>query len=509
MANVFHLTIRHRASGRTLVNDLSFSVQPGDRIAIIGEEGNGKSTLLQYLFDPALVAPYAEAHGTSELGALRPAFLYQELPEAALRQSVYDYLVQAGAFSVSTDAELLRMAARLALAPERIYDAQRVGTLSGGEKVKLQLLRVLAARPGLLLLDEPTNDIDLETLESLTDFLLTSGLPALYVSHDETLLEQTATAVIHLEQLHGKAACRSGFYRLPYRTYVDARSSAYARQRQLARKEAAEYRARLARYRQLFERVQAAQARVPRGDPHSGRLLKKKMHAVQAAGRRLEREKAQLTGLPVMEDAIYLSFPPVSQPRGKEILRLSLDALTAGERVLCRDVRLTVHGGEHIGIVGQNGVGKTTLLAHIARLLAARTDIRAFYMPQSYAELLPLAQSAVAFLAPDGDRDSVTRARLHLGSVHFTRDEMLAPIGTLSGGQRAKLCLLRPILSGADVLVLDEPTRNFSPLSNPVVRDLLAGFGGAIVSVSHDRKYLLEVCETLYRLTPAGLARQW
>ena len=124
----------------------------------------------------------------------------------------------------------------------------------------------------------------------------------------------------------------------------------------------------------------------------------------------------------------------MSQPRGKEILRLSLDALSAGGRVLCRDLSLTVHGGEHIGIIGSNGVGKTTLLAHIARLLAARPDIRAFYMPQSYAELLPMERNAVEFLAPDGDKERVTAARLHLGSVRFTRDEMLAPIGSLSGG---------------------------------------------------------------------------
>lgn len=509
MADVCHLTIQHRSSGRTLVNDLSFSVQSGDRIAIIGEEGNGKSTLLKYLFDPTLTEPYAEARGSSALGSMRPAFLYQELPEDALRQSVYDYLVSAGAFAVSTDAELMQQAALLGLRPERIYDEQPVGTLSGGEKVKLQLLRVLAAQPGLLLLDEPTNDVDIETLQYLSDFLNTCGLPVIYVSHDETLLEETATAIIHLEQIHLKTVCRSGFYRLPYRAYVDARLSAYARQRQIARKEAAAYRARMERYRQLFERVQSEQAHVSHGDPHGGRLLKKKMHAVKSMGRRFEREKEQLTELPVMEDAMFLSFPPVNQPRGKEILRLSLDALSAGERVLCRDIALTVHGGEHIGIIGSNGVGKTTLLKHIARQLAARTDVSAFYMPQAYAELLPMRQSAVAFLAPDGDKERVTKARLHLGSVRFTREEMLAPIGSLSGGQRAKLCLLRPILSGADVLLLDEPTRNFSPLSNPVIRDILSGFGGAILSVSHDRKYLLEVCETLYRLTPEGLMRQW
>lgn len=509
MPEIRNLTIQHRASGRTLVSDLSFTIQAGDRIAIIGEEGNGKSTLLKYLYDPALVASYADVAGSVRMDGRRTGFLYQELPEAEQAKSVCDFLTGRGAFDTAADSELLHKASELGLAPERIYSEQRVSTLSGGEKVKLQLLAVLAGRPDLLMLDEPTNDIDIETLQYLTAFLLDTPLPVLYVSHDETLLEDTATAVIHLEQLHLKTECRSGFYRLPYRVYVESRMSAFQRQEQRARKEAAEYRAKVERYRRLFERVQADQNRISRGDPHGGRLLKKKMHAVKSVGRRLESEEKRLTALPVFEDAIELAFPQVIQPRGKEILRCSLPELSVAGRVLCRNVELVVHGGEHVGIFGKNGVGKTTLLAHIAEELLARSDVRAFYMPQNYAELLPSDCTAVGFLAPDGDKAAVTAARLHLGSVHFTRGEMLAPIGTLSGGQRAKLCLLRPILSGADVLILDEPTRNFSPLTNPVIRGILRGFGGAIVSVSHDRKYLFEVTETLYRQTPEGLQREW
>lgn len=509
MPEIRNLTIQQRVSGRTLVSDLSFTIQAGDRIAIIGEEGNGKSTLLKYLYDPALVAPYADVTGSVRMDGRRAGFLYQELPETEQSKSVCDFLTGRGAFDTAADSELLRRASELGLAPERIYSEQRVSTLSGGEKVKLQLLAVLAGRPDLLMLDEPTNDIDIETLQYLTEFLLHTPLPVLYVSHDETLLEDTATAVIHLEQLHLKTECRSGFYRLPYRVYVESRMSAFQRQEQRARKEAAEYRAKVERYRRLFERVQADQNRISRGDPHGGRLLKKKMHAVKAAGRRLESEEKRLTALPVFEDAIKLAFPPILQPRGKEILRCSLPELSVAGRVLCRNVELVVHGGEHVGIFGKNGVGKTTLLAHIAEELLARSDVRTFYMPQNYAELLPRGCTSVGFLAPDGDKAAVTAARLLLGSAHFTREEMLAPIGALSGGQRAKLCLLRPILSGADVLILDEPTRNFSPLSNPVIRGILRGYGGAILSVSHDRKYLLEVTETLYRQTPKGLRREW
>lgn len=353
MPEIRNLTIQHRVSGRTLVSDLSFTIQAGDRIAIIGEEGNGKSTLLKYLYDPALVAPYADVTGSVRMDGRRAGFLYQELPETEQSKSVCDFLTGRGAFDTAADSELLRRASELGLAPERIYSEQRVSTLSGGEKVKLQLLAVLAGRPDLLMLDEPTNDIDIETLQYLTEFLLHTPLPVLYVSHDETLLEDTATAVIHLEQLHLKTECRSGFYRLPYRVYVESRMSAFQRQEQRARKEAAEYRAKVERYRRLFERVQADQNRISRGDPHGGRLLKKKMHAVKSVGRRLESEEKRLTALPVFEDAIKLAFPPILQPRGKEILRCSLPELSVAGRVLCRNVELVVHGGEHVGIFGK------------------------------------------------------------------------------------------------------------------------------------------------------------
>jgi len=126
-------------------------------------------------------------------------------------------------------------------------------------------------------------------------------------------------------------------------------------------------------------------------------------------------------------------------------------------------------------------------------------------MPQNYEELLELEQTPVDYLDRTGEKEERTRIRTYLGSLKFTADEMDHPIRELSGGQKAKVLLLKMSLSGADVLILDEPTRNFSPLSGPVIRRMLREYGGAIVSVSHDRKYIEEVCDAVYRLTPEGL----
>ena len=174
-------------------------------------------------------------------------------------------------------------------------------------------------------------------------------------------------------------------------------------------------------------------------------------------------------------------------------------------KVLAEQIELLVKGPEKVCITGRNGAGKTTLLRRIAAQLLSREDIHAAYMPQNYEELLDMSLTPVEYLCTTGEKEEVTRIRTYLGSMKYTADEMSHPTAELSGGQKAKIFLLKMSLSGADVLILDEPTRNFSPLSNPVIRDVLRGYGGTIISVSHDRKFISEVCDRVYELTEEGL----
>ena len=205
-------------------------------------------------------------------------------------------------------------------------------------------------------------------------------------------------------------------------------------------------------------------------------------------------------------------------PNGKRVLEFAREELWVSQgasegigesgRLLARDIKLSVTGPEHICIIGKNGAGKTTLLREIARELLARTDIKAYYMPQNYEDALDMTVTPVDFLCETGDREEVSRIRTYLGSMKYTADEMLHPIEELSGGQKAKLLLLKMSMAGCDVLILDEPTRNFSPLSNPVIREMLKNYGGTIISISHDRKYINEVCDTIYELTEQGLTKK-
>lgn len=507
MLQIEHLSITHLQDLRPVLADFSLVLQDGEKAALIGEEGNGKSTLLKLIYDEALVRDYAEWFGVIRRNKSRLGYLPQELPASCRSLPVAAYWAQGPALA----REDLQAAARtLGLNPDLLESGRPMESLSGGERVKVQLARLLAEEPDVLLLDEPSNDLDLETLEWLEAFLCRCPMSALYVSHDETLIQRTADVLIHLELLRRKSAPRATVARMPYDEYVQARQARFRHQTQVARQERAEFQRKLERYRQIRNKVDQQQASITRQDPHGGRLLKKKMHTVQAMGCRFQREKAQLTQLPELEEAIFLRFPEEIQiPRGKTVLSYRQQALEAGGRVLARDLTLEVVGPEKIGIIGPNGSGKSTLLRRMFHSLQGRTDLRAAYMPQDYKELLDPAATPVTFLNQSGSREEETRIRSFLGSARYTTQEMTHAIGELSGGQKAKLLLLDMILKEANVLVLDEPTRNFSPLSGPVIRSLLSAYGGAILSVSHDRLFLEQVCRRVYALTERGLVRVW
>ncbi|MCI8916439.1 MAG: ABC-F family ATP-binding cassette domain-containing protein [Oscillospiraceae bacterium] len=507
MFQVKNLTITHKKDLTTLVEGLSFVLAPGDRAAMIGEEGNGKSTVLKLLYDPALAAPYVE--WTGEIGdrGARRGYLAQELTREELELSVWAFCQRSPSFEEADPRTLDRAARQVGLDAGLFWDGRSMATLSGGERVKLRLALLLLDGPDVLLLDEPSNDLDVQTLEWLEGFLLSCQVPVLYISHDETLLSRTANMVIHLERLRRRTVPRCTVSRTGYAQYVEERVAGFARQEQAAGQERRAYEAKMEKFRQIRNKVEHQQAAITRQDPHGGQLLKKKMHAVQSMGRRFEREKENMTAMPQWEEAILTAFDAGRSafPAGKTVLRLELPQLSAGDRVLAQNVRLWVDGPERIGIVGSNGVGKSTLLKLVAEELLPRKDLRAAYMPQDYGDLLLGDRTPVEVLAPSGHREDVTRARTLLGNMKYKAEEMEHPAAGLSGGQRAKLLFLAMVLNGANVLVLDEPTRNFSPLSAPVIRRVLADFPGVIISVSHDRLYLEQVCTRVLELDSNGL----
>ena len=501
-----NLTITHRKDLRNLIEDFSFVLRAGDRTVLIGEEGNGKSTLLKLLHDETLVSDYVSYQGKIIKNREKTGYLAQELDTETSGKQVWEYFAANPQFYDWTAKELAELGREFGFSADFFYSDQMVGTLSGGEKVKLQLAAVLIGRPDVLLLDEPSNDIDLETLRWLEGFLLACPIPVLYISHDEYLMERTANSVIHLEQTMRKTKPRFTVARVPYREYMSERANSLKKQEEQAKSEKREYEKQQEKFRRIQQSVEHQQAAISRQNPSGGRLLKKKMHAVKAQERRFEKQWEERTQVPDAEDAIYLRLgKAVPMPQGKQVISLELPLLEVEGKCLAREIRLLVRGPEKVCITGKNGAGKTTLLRKIAKELMERKDIKAAYMPQNYAELLPGDQTPMDFLKTRGDKEETTRIRTWLGSMKFTADEMEHTVSELSGGQKAKLFFMKMSLEENDVLILDEPTRNFSPLSGPVIRKILADYQGAILCVSHDRKFIEEVCTRICRLTPDGL----
>ena len=188
---------------------------------------------------------------------------------------------------------------------------------------------------------------------------------------------------------------------------------------------------------------------------------------------------------------------------------LTVNQLTLTHRkdltVLVDSLSFTLNDCERLALIGEEGNGKSTLLHLIRNTLEKRSDLRVFYMPQDAGDPLDFSLSPVELLSPSGKKEERSRAGILLGSMKFTADEMNHPSAGLSGGQKAKLMFLMMAESGANVLLLDEPTRNLSPLSGPVIRELLAEYPGCIITVSHDRRLIQEVCTRTVTLTPEGV----
>ncbi|MGN0350627.1 MAG: ATP-binding cassette domain-containing protein [Roseburia sp.] len=512
MIQIKELTITHKKDLRVIIEKFGLVLNDGDKAVIIGEEGNGKSTLMKWVYNPELVDGYTEWEGKRIFGQERIGYLPQELREEDKEKTLYEFFAETESFLDQTPKDLALYARDFKVNQEFFYSDQCMKSLSGGEKIKAQLIRIFMQEPTVLLLDEPSNDIDIATLELLEKIIKEWEHIVLFISHDETLIENTANMVIHIEQIKRKTQSRYTVAHMPYRQYVEERLHKFEKQEQQAINDRKEKKARDERYRKIYERVEHELGSVSRQAPGAGKNLKDKMHTVKSMGKRFERENENMTEMPEQEEAIFFKLGNRSSgiPAGKTVIEYELSQLMTrdGERMLSKDIFLRIRGSEKICIVGENGAGKTTLLKKIADEMLDRKDIQVEYMPQNYEELLDLDMTPVDYLDTSGDKEERTRIRTYLGSLKYTADEMEHPMRELSGGQKAKVLLLKMSLSDANVLILDEPTRNFSPLSGPVIRKMIKNFPGAVISISHDRKYIDEVCDKIYELTSGGLIQK-
>lgn len=500
MIKIDHLTITQNKDLRDLISDLNMTIQDGEKVAIIGEEGNGKSTLLRTLMGEKLADFSIRGEIQSDLQSL--AYIPQHLPEELKKKSLHDYF-----FLESTDLDysiLYRLAEELHFDSSRFASDQEIGSLSGGEALKIQLIHELAKTFDILFLDEPSNDLDLETIDWLKGQIQKMRQTVIFISHDEDFLSQTADTIIHLRLVKHRKEAETLVEHLDYDSYSDQRKAHFARQSQQAANDQRAYDKTMEKHRRVKQNVETALRATK--DSTAGRLLAKKMKNVLSQEKRYEKAAQSMTQKPLEEEQIQLFFSDIEPlAASKVLIRLENETLSIGQRVLSQGLKLTVRGQDKIGIIGPNGVGKSTLLAKLHQLLSGKREISLGFMPQDYQKTLKLDLSPVEFLSQTGHKEEIQKIQSHLASLNFSYPEMHHQIHSLSGGQQGKLLLLNLVLRKPNFLLLDEPTRNFSPTSQPEIRKLFANYSGGLVTVSHDRRFLKEVCTSIYSLTEHGL----
>lgn len=498
MLEIKDLNIKTLKREKEIITNLNLNINKGDKLAIIGEEGNGKSTLLKCIYNQDLIKDYTIVTGKIIKNNLNIGYLEQFLDSKWNNQIVENYFVKNNPDSeIDYDkyTEIYKLD-EIFKSLNLNYDEfanKIIGDLSGGEKVKIQIAKICLNSLDLLLLDEPTNDIDIETLEWLEKFILNSKIPIVFISHDEVLLEKVANGILHLEQSSNKTKAKYTVEHIGYKEYVEKRNYLIDKQYQVSRYEKREQEKQLQKMNDIYNSVRHELENISRQNPGGARLLKKKMKNVKAMRDRMLDRK--ITEIPNVEEKIFAKFHNEDEiHNSKVVLDYYLDELKVQDKVLKKDIHIKIIGKEKVCIIGRNGSGKTTLIKKMYENMKNRKDLKVGYMPQNYDDLLNLDDNCIEFLKMNLTKQEETTIRTYLSSMKFTNDEIVSHVSNLSGGQKAKLFIVKLILEKANVLILDEPTRNLSPLSNPTIRNFLKEFNGTIISISHDRKFIEEVC---------------
>jgi len=456
---------------RSLFQGLKLSVNEGEHIGVIGPNGAGKTTLFKVLagldeFDSGQIV---RSH------KLRLGYLAQEEIGEDLSRRAEDVLREV---SQRPLWEMLELGQGLGLKPEHFASPLR--ELSGGYRMRVKLLCLLAQEPNLLLLDEPTNFLDLESVLTLERFLVDYEGAFLLISHDREFLRRVTDHTLEIEQ--GEA------------TKFPGNLDDYFEQKEQLRK--------------ILEAQAAQQAdQRARIEDFVARFGAKATKARQAQSRlkRLEKmEKIEIKKLPTRA-RIRLPLP---QRTGREILRLEQGELGYPDRTILREVDLRLERGQHIGVVGFNGAGKSTLLKTLAGRLPLRSgqlawgaDVRVAYYAQHVADELRLDQSVWQSLSESAPRDLPQQDVLDLaGALLFSGDAIQKPIRVLSGGEKSRVALGRLLLQRCPLLLLDEPTNHLDFDTVEALTEALRAYEGSVVVVSHDRSFISRVATQILEI---------
>ncbi|MFJ8625377.1 ABC-F family ATP-binding cassette domain-containing protein [Kitasatospora sp. NPDC093550] len=512
-----------RAGARILIESANFKVAAGDRIGLVGRNGAGKTTLTKVLAGEGLPAAGTVTRSgevgylpqdprTGDLDVLaKDRILSARGLDTVLRKMrenedrmangkgatrdnamkkyarlETEFLTKGG---YAAEAEAATIAAALGL-PDRIL-GQPLHTLSGGQRRRVELARILFSDSDVLLLDEPTNHLDADSIVWLRDFLKTYKGGFIVISHDVDLVETVVNKVFYLD---ANRSCID-VYNMGWKQYQQQREDdekRRKRERANAEKKAATLNAQADKMRAKATKTVAAQNMARRAD----KLL------------------AGLEQVRVNDKVAKLRFPEPA-PCGKTPLTASGLSKSYGSLEIFTDVDLAIDRGSRVVVLGFNGAGKTTLLRMLAGVEAPDTGevipghgLKIGYYAQEHETLDPerTVLENMRSAAPDTD---LVQIRKILGSFLFSGDDVDKPAGVLSGGEKTRLALATLVVSSANVLLLDEPTNNLDPASREEILGALREFSGAVVLVTHDEGAVEALDPERIILLPDGVEDLW
>lgn len=491
--------------GKNIIKDMNLSIEKNDKIALIGEEGNGKSTLLKYIYNPKLIENYCFFNGERDI-ACNIGYLMQVLPKEWNQYSVEEFLLKNEIddeynYEIMNELYIIKkLFDEYRLSYDLFLENHIINTLSGGEKIKLQIIKMIYYHPDLILLDEPTNDLDLETIELVENLIINLDTPVIFISHDTRLLENASNRIIHLEQIKRKTEMKFTIENIGYKEYVTVRNNRIKNQDNEAYRTRKEYERKKEILTKQHAQVQSDLNNAVR-DPSEGRILAKKMKNILSQERKLKNMK--IVEYSQSEEAINLFFNvSIELPQNKKIITLENYDVKINDKILLSNLNITITGNERVVFVGKNGVGKTTLIKQIYQKIKNNNTLSVGYMPQNYDEEFKEGETCVSYLLSflGYTKENKSKIMSCLGALNFIEEEMYSPLEDISNGQKAKIYLLKLVLMNNNVLILDEPTRNLSPLSIPVIINILSSFKGCIIASSHDRKFIEEVSTKIVTL---------
>lgn len=507
-------------NGQALLKDINFTVEDREAVGLIGINGCGKSTLLNIITGSEGYDKTPEGLGSVNIaGKASIGFLRQNsglnseltigeemknafapLLETLDKMKVLEKKMADGGNIDSISHEYAELSSyfeardgyRIDVKIKQVLNGMGFGstptdrvisTLSGGEKTRLALAKLLLEEPNLLILDEPTNHLDFETLMWLEDYLKGYKGAIIIVSHDRYFLNKVCTRICEIEQ------GRLTSYRGDYSSYLVQKKMNSERQLK-------EYEAQQKEIAKLEDYVAKNLVRAS-----TSKMAKSRQHMLD----RIERIDKPLMYSKPPKIKLEYDIEPT-----KDIVRVVDCPLVVGDgadkKELIKSLTMNVRRGEHVAIIGVNGIGKTSILKLIQGIIPHEGgniswggNVKISYFEQEHA-ILDLHKTVLEEIMDRYPRLSEQQARSVLGAVLLTGENVFKPISVLSGGERAKLCFAIMALNRGNVLVLDEPTNHLDLSTKEMLEDALAEFGGTIILVSHDRYLLNKVASRIIEI---------